>query len=208
MAPEPALAPLAGLLLAGGQSRRMGEDKAALRYAGEPQLERAWRLLSAVAAPCRLSLRAGQEAEPLRAAYPQLVDAAGGAGPMAGLIAAHRFLPEHAWLLLACDLPRLTPGTLARLVAARRVGLPAVAFAAAGDGRPEPLCAVYEPAFLAGMLVPAFAAGERSLRRCLEGAGLALLPAPGSDLESIDTPEARARAQAELEGRNPARGQG
>ena len=39
------VAPLLGLVLAGGRSTRMKRDKAALTYRGATQLERAWDLL-------------------------------------------------------------------------------------------------------------------------------------------------------------------
>lgn len=196
-----ALPPLAGLLLSGGASRRMGRDKAALVYAGEPQLDRAWRLLQGLGVePCLLSVRTDQTDEPLRARYPQVVDAPGVAGPMAGLLAAHRQAPTHAWLVLACDLPLLDLPVLETLVAARGADGSAVAYAAEGDGRPEPLCAIYEPMFCREVLAPAAARGERSLRRCLEAGRVRILSSPGGGLTSVDTEALRAHAVARLRG--------
>ena len=50
-------APVYGLLLSGGASQRMQRDKAQLSYAGEPQLLRAWRVLSAVTERAFVSVR-------------------------------------------------------------------------------------------------------------------------------------------------------
>ncbi|MCC5860423.1 MAG: NTP transferase domain-containing protein [Gammaproteobacteria bacterium] len=198
---EASLAPLAGLLLTGGASRRMGCDKAALVYAGEPQLVRAWRLLQAVGVdPCLLAVRADQADEPLRLRYPQVVDVPGVAGPMAGLLAAHRHAPDRAWLVLACDLPLVDRALLVALVRARDAASQAVAYAAEGDGRPEPLCTIYEPGFCREALEPAAARGERSLRRCLEAARVRLLPPPGARLTSVDTDALRAVIAARLDG--------
>jgi len=96
-----------GLVLAGGQSQRMGRDKAALAYHGKPQLQWAYDLLRGVCEKTFVSVRPDQRSEPTRAALPQIVDAQPGIGPIAGISAA---LNEHtnvAWLVIACDLPFL-----------------------------------------------------------------------------------------------------
>lgn len=67
-------APLYGLLLSGGASQRMRQDKAALAYRGEPQLLRAWRLLEALTERAFVSVRDSQRDDTLRAGLPQIVD--------------------------------------------------------------------------------------------------------------------------------------
>jgi len=139
-------APLYGLVLAGGRSTRMGRDKATLAYHGRSQLEAAWALIAPRTASCFVSVRTDQVGDPARAQHPQIVDGADVAGPAAGILAAQRAHPQAAWLVLACDLPFLDPGTLDALLAARDPAKLATAFRSAHDGLPEPLCAIYEPA--------------------------------------------------------------
>ena len=61
-----AAAPVAGLVLAGGESRRMGRDKAALELAGTSQLERTMALLSRHLPQVFVSVRESQQQDPLR----------------------------------------------------------------------------------------------------------------------------------------------
>lgn len=137
-------APLHGLVLAGGRSKRMGRDKAALAYHGRSQLETAWSQLAPRVERCFVSVRPDQINDPARAQHPQIVDGPEGAGPAAGILAAQRAHPHAAWVVLACDLPFLDAGTLDALLAARDPAKLATAFRSAHDGLPEPLCAVYE----------------------------------------------------------------
>ena len=169
-----AAAPLHGLVLAGGRSTRMKRDKAALAYHGESQLEHAWRLLTPHVAQRFVSVRADQQDDPLRAGYPQIVDAIADAGPAAGILAAFDRHPHSAWLVLACDLPHLDARTLAHLAAQRDAARPATAYRSAHDGLPEPLCAIWEPASRAG-LAARVAAGRSCPRRFLIDAGTKLL---------------------------------
>jgi molybdenum cofactor guanylyltransferase len=179
---------LYGLVLAGGRSKRMQRDKAALPYAGRSQLERAVELLRPFVERVFVSVRADQTADPLRARFPQIVDTGEGAGPIAGIIAAQTRHPDAAWLVLACDLPFLDAETLAHLVRERRPERQATAYRSSRDGLPEPLCAIYEPS--SREAIRAHVAGGRDCpRKFLLGADAALLdqPDPGA-LENVNTP--------------------
>lgn len=164
----------------------MGVDKAALELDGRPQLERAYAALAAVADPVYVSVRAEQSAEPLRARFPQLVDEPGTAGPAAGLLAAHRAAPEVPWLVLAVDMPLVTSAVLRELIAARDPACDATAWRASTDGRPEPLCAIYEAATLARF---AAGGGAGSPRHWLEQSRVKYLANASSELlQSTNTP--------------------
>jgi molybdenum cofactor guanylyltransferase len=181
--------PLHALVLAGGRSTRMGRDKAALEYSGRSQLERVFALVDPLVARAFVSVRADQGSDPLRARFPQIVDAAPGLeGPAAGILSALRAHPAAAWLVLACDLPFLDAGTLQHLIARRDPTRVATAFRSSHDGLPEPLCAIYEPAALAGL--EAFVAGGRNCpRKFLIQSGALLLDQPRSEaLDNVNTP--------------------
>ena len=204
-----AAAPLAGLVLAGGRSTRMRRDKAALEVGGETQLARAVRLLRAQIDMVFVSVRPDQAADPTRTPYPQIVDGVADVGPAAGILAAQARLPDHAWLVVAVDLPLLDAATLARLVAAREPAQLATAYLSASDGLPEPLCAIWEPASRAP-LAAAIAAGRSCPRKFLLAHAAATLALTSHDaLVNVNTPEdyaaalARAAAAGAGVGRTP-----
>jgi molybdopterin converting factor subunit 1 len=191
-------APLYGLVLAGGRSTRMGADKAALSVAGRTQLEQAMALLAPRVARAFVSVRADQRAEPLRAAFEQIEDRRENLGPIAGILAALERHPDHAWLVLACDLPLLDGATLDRLVRSRAPTRLATAFRSSHDRLPEPLCAVYEPA--SGAALAAYvAAGGNCPRKFLMSADVELLDEPNARaLDNANTPEEYASAMNAL----------
>ena len=191
MAEAGAAAPvLHGLVLAGGLSRRLGRDKAAILYQGQSLLVRTVQILGQVVVDVRVAVRPAQMTDVLRQQFAVIPDVDAGMGPAAGILAAHRQLPDAAWLVLACDMPRVTPELLGVLVARRDPRRAATAFRAAGDGLPEPLCAIYEPATLARFRSHVEAGGDPSPRRWLATAEPVLLDAPGPEaLGSVNTPE-------------------
>jgi molybdopterin-guanine dinucleotide biosynthesis protein A len=137
-------APINGLLLAGGKSRRMGRDKADLAVHGDESLrDRGLRLLGEVTGNAFLSIATDDDRD---YAIPTLRDAIPDKGPLGGILTALESNPGSAWLVVACDLPNLNAETLARLVAARDPSAEATAFLSDIDGVPEALCAIYEPA--------------------------------------------------------------
>jgi molybdopterin-guanine dinucleotide biosynthesis protein A len=195
------LAPLYGVVLAGGNSRRMGRDKAALEYLGRSQVAIAFELVSRHCQRAFVSVRPDQTNDPARAALPQVVDQVAGLGPIAGIAAAQAAFPEAAWLVVACDLPFLGDAAIARLVAARGAhGI--VAFRSAHDGLPEPLCAIYEPSTRAGIL-DAIARDRRCPRKFVIASGVPLLEqADPAALDNVNTPLEFASAVARLNAGN------
>jgi len=134
---------LLGLVLAGGQSRRMGHDKALLLHGGQSQLSYAVGLLEPVTDKVFVSARRDQLRDPERGRFETIVDRYDDIGPVAGILSAMESYPEADWLVLACDLPNIDTGTLDYLLAHRSASRPFTAFRSSHDGLPEPLCAVY-----------------------------------------------------------------
>jgi molybdopterin-guanine dinucleotide biosynthesis protein A len=189
-------APLAALVLAGGRSQRMQRDKAALEFGGETQLARAVRLVGRYAAETFVSVRPDQQDEAERRRFPQIVDRLADVGPAAGILAAQDTLPEHAWLVVAVDLPLLDAATLERLIGARDPRALATAYRSAEDGLPEPLCAIWEPASRAPLA--AFVTGGKSCpRKFLLTHGARLVELACADaLANVNTPSDYAAALA------------
>ncbi|MEM9290490.1 MAG: NTP transferase domain-containing protein [Acidobacteriota bacterium] len=142
------LRPLVGVALAGGQSRRLGRDKAMLPASSHQSFaERAVSLLQEVAEIVVVADGGRQRV----AGVPSLRDAPGAAGPAAGLLAAAQAYPGQPLLVLACDLPAVSPELL-RELAHREVAadlfLPRW-HSREGRERLEPLCARWSPKVLA-----------------------------------------------------------
>ncbi len=180
------------LVLTGGESRRMGRDKAALEVAGETQLDRTVRVLSPLVDTVHVSIRPDQESDPQRNRYPVIVDRYDNLGPLAGILSALQTIAEP-WLIVACDLPLLDTNTLTFLLANIDDESIATAYRSQYDELPEPLCAVWMP----GALPVSLAAVENG-RTCprkiliVNNATLLELPVAGA-LDNANTPQDLAR---------------
>lgn len=139
--------PLYGLVLAGGASSRMQRDKASIAYHGEPQARYAYRLLAGVCERAFVSIRAERAAEPLFEGLAQIHDRFLEIGPMGGILSAMHAHPKAAWMVLGCDLPFVGADTLRDLAALRDRMKLATCYDSSEDRLPEPVCAIYEPAF-------------------------------------------------------------
>jgi molybdopterin-guanine dinucleotide biosynthesis protein A len=193
-------ATLYGLVLAGGRSRRMQRDKASLEYNGRAQLARAVELLAPLVARCFVSVRAEQLYDPHRAAYATIADRIPELGPIGGIHAAQQEHPDVAWLVLACDLPFLGAATLQQLIAARAPARLATAFRSSHDGKPEPLCAIYEPASRPH-IATWIEAGNKCPRSFLAQADVELLDLRDpAALDNINTPAEYDAARVRLVG--------
>lgn len=132
-----------GLVLAGGESRRMGQDKALLMREGQSQLRYVASLLDAVTEMVFVSARSEQQDDPERSRFPTIVDRYSNIGPVAGVLSAMDEHPDADWLVVACDLPNIDDETLNFLIEHRSHDHPFTAFKSSYDGLPEPLCAIY-----------------------------------------------------------------
>lgn len=132
-----------GLVLAGGESRRMGRDKALLIRDGQSQLEHMVALLTNSLDRVFVSVRDVQQREPERSRFATIVDRYDGIGPIAGILSAMDEQPNANWLVVACDLPNIDVETILYLLDNRSQNQPFTAFKSSYDGLPEPLCAVY-----------------------------------------------------------------
>jgi molybdopterin-guanine dinucleotide biosynthesis protein A len=173
---------IAAIILAGGASSRMGQDKALIDWGGRRAVDRVADL--AAAAGAADVLVAGGDY-----GLPFVDDPAPGAGPVAGLIAAVAVLAGRGIdraLILAVDAPTLRPQDVARLSNAPAPG-------ACYEGLPLPMS-------LQLSAIPADAAHDWPLMRLVERVGLARLPCPPQALARVrgaNTPQERARLLAD-----------
>ena len=135
--------PVFGLVLAGGESRRMGQDKALLDHNGQSQLAFVTELLGAVVDKVFVSTRSDQAEDEERGRFEQIVDRYDDLGPVAGILSALDAHPGVDWLVVACDLPNIDEQTIRHLLEHRSDKHPFTAYTSSHDGLPEPLCAVY-----------------------------------------------------------------
>lgn len=135
--------PLYAGILIGGASRRMGHPKHLLSVDGMTWVERIAHSLSQRVEQIVL-LGAGAIPGSL-GAYPRLPDVQDKTGPLAGMLAAMRWRPDAAWLMVACDLPWLAADAVDWLISQRRPGVWALLPRPAEGTRVEPLLALYEP---------------------------------------------------------------
>ena len=137
-----------GLVLAGGKSMRMGQDKGLLNYRGKPHRMYLLEELAPLCDSVFLSIRKEQEAA-LENDVPRIVDENIYRGPFNGLLSAHHAFPDAALLVIACDLPLVDRQVLKYLLDHRDPNSVATAFASKESNLPEPLAALWEPSGLA-----------------------------------------------------------
>ena len=135
----------AGFVLAGGESRRMGRDKALIEFSGEPLIVRALKLLRESGAEARI---AGARANLERFA-PVIADPEPGRGPLGGICAALATLrePRVSAVFVPVDLP-LLPASLIALMVRRAAITGALITVPSVSGFAQTLPAVVDPVVL------------------------------------------------------------
>jgi molybdopterin-guanine dinucleotide biosynthesis protein A len=161
------VAAMAGFILAGGQSSRMGVDKGLLEIAGAPIIVRAAQLVESVVGAAAVVVGTPEKYQGL--GLRAIADDWPGCGPLGGIATALR-ASEADWnLIVACDLPYLTREWLEYLLQrARDSEAEAVVpmnLTPENKRGAEPLCAAYhkgcEPALRRAL--------ERGVRKVTDG---------------------------------------
>jgi molybdopterin-guanine dinucleotide biosynthesis protein A len=129
-------------VLAGGRSSRMGTSKALLPFGPETMLQRVVRLLGQVVSPVVVVAAPGQELPPLPPAVIVTHDEREARGPLEGLRAGLKALPDtaDAAYVTSCDVPLLVQGFVVEMIDLSR-GFDVAVLEI--DGFPHPLSAVY-----------------------------------------------------------------
>jgi molybdopterin-guanine dinucleotide biosynthesis protein A len=173
----------AGFILTGGQSSRMGRDKASLPLDSAPLAVQTAELLSTV---CRQVKLVGSHR---CFGLPNIDDEAPGSGPLGAIVSA---LAQSAFewnLIVACDMPGLTRGFLENLQARAEAGSAGCVVPRGPSGRLDPLCAAYRRSCEIP-LRSAFDSGLRSLREALGSLTCDIWDIPDvAPLRNVNTPE-------------------
>lgn len=180
--------PVTGVVLAGGLSRRMGVDKAALMMGDRTLLRRAIDHL--VGSGCERVLVLHRRPEELTGVeVPILQDLEGGQGPLDGIVTALSFASTSVVVTLPVDLPRLDHHDIARVIheLENRSDLDAVV-PVDRDGRAQHLAAAWRRERCLPVLQRAFADGERAVHRAITELVMGRSLVPSDHLLNVNTP--------------------
>jgi molybdopterin-guanine dinucleotide biosynthesis protein A len=188
-------------ILAGGKSSRMGTDKAQLRLGTQSFPERIAAALAAIST--RVSV-VGAHMD--AGAWPVVADVHREWGALGGLHAALDACRSEWAAVVACDLPFVTGELFVRLCGWRENF--AAVVPVQGDGRAQPLCALYRREPCLRLTEELIAAGERRPRRLLDRVRtrrvtpFELADLPGAELffTNVNTPEDYALAKRVISG--------
>ena len=160
--------PPTGLVLCGGKSTRMGNDKAFITYHTKPQYAHVTDMLQPFCQEVFISCNAAQKSI-IAQYYQYLEDNAtfNKAGPLTGVLTAFNQLSQQALLVVGCDYPYLTPNDIKALLDARQPDIDVVCYKNPESNFEEPLLAIYEKQ-CAPLLFNFFQSGQQSLRHFLK----------------------------------------
>jgi molybdopterin-guanine dinucleotide biosynthesis protein A len=183
-----------GAVLAGGRGRRIGGDKAIVELEGRPLLDYPLRALLAVLDVVAVVAKPETALPALDHRVEVWLEEDEPRHPLAGVVQALRSAQGRPVVVLAGDMPFVSPALVRALAEAESGGAPAVV--ARGGGGLEPLCARYDP--------PALDALEdfdprTPAREAVAALGPAVLELEDErELVNVNSPEDLLRAAARL----------
>ena len=136
--------PLFGLVLSGGESTRMNQDKGSLNYHGITQTEYEYQLLKQVCSEVYVSCKKEQAHANHLKQFPHIHDRYLGHGPLGAILSDMSYHRQAAWIVLACDIPKISLNVVETLIADRDEKMMATVFYNQDEKRFEPLAALYE----------------------------------------------------------------
>jgi len=132
--------PVSLIVLAGGTSLRMKQDKARLLVHNEPLIQKILKQVEGFFGEVLLSVSKGQTFDFV--SCPQVEDEREGQGPLAGILSGLKAAAHEVCVVAACDIPDIDMAFIVRMLDASK-GCEIVVPSSAG-GKLEPLLAVYK----------------------------------------------------------------
>lgn len=158
----------------------MGRDKARLPFRGDTLSGVVARAVAEAAGSA--TLVGNPELGGIPDRYP-------GEGPLGGILTALEHTSAEWNLIVACDMPEVTPSFLRALLDSAEAAACDVLLPCGSGGRPEPLCAVYRRTALAG-IAGRFSTGTRKVTAALEGLAVVRLDLTEVlPFQNVNTPE-------------------
>ncbi|MGL4632352.1 MAG: NTP transferase domain-containing protein [Leadbetterella sp.] len=174
---------LNALILTGGKSQRMGEDKSQINYYGIPQVEFLQNQFKEVGINTFVS--AADKSEDNTIISDRFLEL----GPYGGLLSALMYDPDSAWLVIACDLPLVTKNEIQELINKRNPYKVATACYNPETGFPDPLFTIWEPKSYP-ILLQYLSLGYSCPRKVLINEDIELIHLQNPEIiKNINTPE-------------------
>ena len=187
------IAPIHGLVLAGGKSTRMGIDKGTLNFYGKNQRDVAIELLEKHHLKTYLSVREEQDI----GIQNKITDKFLRLGPFGAICSAFQENPDVAWLVLATDLPSVNDEVIDLLLKHRNPSKIATAIKGKNQEFPEPLITIWEPKSYP-ILLNYLAQGYSCPRKVLLNSAIEILEVDDDYIRNINTPEEFKSAHKEI----------
>jgi molybdopterin-guanine dinucleotide biosynthesis protein A len=193
------IAPIKGLILAGGKSTRMGTDKGLLEYHGISQRDYLYEQLSSVFLPYKeikgvyISTRENQEIENKNTISDTFTDL----GPFGAICSAFQTNPNSAWFVIATDVPFVDKNLIIQLLEKRNPKKIATAFKGKNSEFPEPLITIWEPKAYP-ILLSYLSQGYSCPRKVLINSDVEIVEVEEHFIQNINTPSEYEKAKIEL----------
>ncbi len=161
---------ISALILSGGLSSRMGQEKRLIDYHGKTQEQYLFDLLTPYFSGVYVSINQNQTTD-----LPHIQDLdLPIKSPIVGIISAFQQNPNMAWLVVACDMPFVDEKTVEHLLQHRNPEKYATAFENPDEYFPEPLLTIYEPRIYPN-LQEAVNQGKKSPMKVLQNLDIELI---------------------------------
>lgn len=184
-------------ILAGGESSRMGRDKAFLEFDGRIAIERLFEMLKHQSDRVMVSAKAEQAV-----CFPGMeviVDTESGKGPLMGIVSVLKSAASDLTGIVACDIPAVDPNLFPLLCS--RMDDNEIAVPTFDGTRPEPLLAVYRKSVLT-LAERALAQGDYRVADLFKKCRTVVVDVPDADWYfNINTAGEYERFRATLDGK-------
>ncbi len=183
-----------GFVLAGGASKRMGQDKALLPYRGTTLVEHVAKTVSEAAGSVALIGDPDRLGHLGLAVFP---DEMPHCGPASGIYTALRVTATDWNMVVACDMPAVSADILRELLRWAETSERNCVAAIGPYRQPEPLCALYHRRCLHA-LAGAIRDKRLRMRDLIKEIGAVWVPVDATALANVNTPADWAEFGAKL----------